>query len=811
MFLEKGGSAMKDLFVPEYDLMDFEFYDIRNVAMHYHQNIELLYVLEGSLRVILDESDHLLQSKDFFVVNANTKHALQSDASVFYVCLHINFILLNHYLDMNRVIFMCDSQALNDTQKQGISSLLDQILSNYFSRSGVSLIPLNSLYYALLHQIAANCIVYADDIRFQTRKSVEQARLNEITNYVYMNYKSDIRLSDLAGQLYLSPTYLSKYVKSRLNMNFVDYVNSIRLYHAVSELRSSDKKITNIAIDNGFPNITAFNHAFKKFYDMTPTEFRAKEKEKKQPDSAGLPDAAIVRKAEEYLKKQTASAPAQNLSRQYLIADAYNQKIYSKYWKRMVNINRMSDLFQSDIQSHILLLKKELDFQYIRFWDIYSEEQELNIGGMGGYYFEKMDRVMDFLVHHDIHPYIEIGFKPVMLVEQLDQYLISEQKEILFKTLAEAGYFFHALISHYANRYGIAEVEQWYFELWKDPRLLGEHDYQEYFTVFEACYDAIKEVSPNIRVGGGSIHMTFDEPIFAEFLAQWKQRIINPDFLTIYSYPYYTGGAGRAIDRRRSQDTGFLKNSVRAITDELARIGFNIKEVHVSEWNGTVSNRNQMNDSIWQGAYVMKNIIDNLGSISLLGYWLGSDLFSQHNTTRDILHGGVGLVTRSGIRKPSFYAFDFLNRMGDYMIAQYENALITSNGHHSFYIAIHNMKEPNLNYYRTPENELDPSQPDKYFDNLDSMECNYQITHVRNGLYQIKVRRINAAYGSVLDSWYAMGRFPELTPDDIAYLNQISVPKIHIQENTVTDGTLNFETMLEPNEIQMLHISYRYV
>lgn len=802
---------MKDLFVSEHDLMSFEFYDARNVTMHYHQNIELLYVLEGSLAIILDEEDHLLQSKDFFVINANAKHALQSDASVFYVCLHINFTLVNHYLDMNRVIFMCCSHALNDTLKQGISSLLDQILSNYFSKSGISLIPLNCLYYSLLHQIAANCIVYADDIRFQTRKTVEQARLNEIANYVYMNYKSDIRLSDLAEQLYLSSTYLSKYIKMRFNMNFVDYVNSIRLYHAVNEIRSSDKKITNIALDNGFPNIAAFNHAFKKFYDITPTEFRAKEKGKKQSASSGLPDAAIAKKAETYLQMQTSSAPMKNLSRQYLIADAYNQKIYNRYWKRMINSSRMCDLFQSDIQSHILLLKKELNFQYIRFWDIYSEEMELNIGGIGGYYFEKMDRIMDFLVHHDIHPYIEIGFKPVILVEQLDQYLISEHKEILFKTPAESGNFFHALISHYANRYGIAEVEQWYFELWKDPRLLKEHDYQEYFTAFEACYDAIKKISPNIKIGGGSIHMTFDESFYADFLSQWKQRIINPDFLSIYSYPYYTGSMGRAIDRRRSQDTGYLKISVRSITDVLARIGFNLKEVHVSEWNGTVSNRNQMNDSIWQGAYIMKNIIDNMGSISLLGYWLGSDLFSQHNTTRDLLHGGVGLITRSGIRKPSFYAFDFLNRMGDYIIAQYENALITSNGHNSFYIAIHNMKEPNLNYYRIPENRLDPSQSEKYFDNLDSMEYNCQITHVRNGIYQIKVRRINAAYGSVLDAWYALDRLAELTSDDIAYLNQISVPKIHIRENTVTDGALNFETILEPNEIQMIHISYRYV
>ena len=168
---------MKDLFIPEHKLMDFEFYDLRNVPMHYHQNPELLYVLEGSLKIVLEEKDCLLQSRDFYIINANTRHALLSDAPVFYVCLHLNFIRLQHYLDMNRVIFL---------------------------------------------------------------------------------------------------------------------------------------------------------------YDMTPSEFRAREKEKKQAGQAGALDAKIAKKAEDYLKNRSASAPEQALSRQYLIADAHNQKIYSKYWKRMI-------------------------------------------------------------------------------------------------------------------------------------------------------------------------------------------------------------------------------------------------------------------------------------------------------------------------------------------------------------------------------------------------------------------------------------------------------------------------------------------
>lgn len=164
-------------------------------------------------------------------------------------------------------------------------------------------------------------------------------RLNEIANYVYTNYKSDIRLADLAEQLYLSPAYLSKYIKTRLHMNFVDYVNSIRLFHAVAEIRNSEKKITNIAIDNGFSNLTAFNHAFKKFYDMTPSEFRAKEKEKKQAGQAGAVDAKIAKKAEDYLKK-TAEAVTDELAR----IGFHIKEIHVSEWNGSVsNWNLMND------------------------------------------------------------------------------------------------------------------------------------------------------------------------------------------------------------------------------------------------------------------------------------------------------------------------------------------------------------------------------------------------------------------------------------------------------------------------------------
>lgn len=803
---------MKNFFVPEYAVMDFEFYDLRNVNMHYHQNVEMLMVLEGQIRLMLDEGEILLGEHEFYVINVNRRHAIKADEGVLYVCIHMNFNLLARYIDMNRVILMCHSQNMAPGTRREFKGVLEQIVSNYFAKTGTTQVKLNVLYYSLLNLLIEFCMVYSDDERFENRNSVAESRLNEIVNYVYANYRDEIRLSDLAEQLYLSTAYLSKYIKNRMGMNFIDYVNSIRLHHAVEEIRGSDKKMTHIAVDNGFANVTAFNKAFKKIYDITPTEFREQEKGKELIEkSREIQNTHVTERAQQYLESHDSIIDAGEQEEVFVLADVYEQRTYNKYWKQMINIGRMSDLLMSSMQNHLLTLKKELKFTYVRFWDIYAIDLNLNIEARDGVYnFGKMDLIFDFLFENQIYPYIELGFKPTILVEKLDGYIISEEKEILFKSMAEYRAFLYAMITHYVNRYGIEEVEHWYFEQWKDPRMLKEGDYQLYFETFETAYHTIKSVSSKIKIGGGSIHYTFDELIYEDFLLQWQKRIVHPDFISIYSYPYRTGAAGQAIDRRRSQNPNYLRDRISDVREVLSRIGFGVSEIHVSEWNSSVSNRNPMNDSVYKGAYAMKNIIDNMGKVDVLGYWLGSDLFSQYRDQNKVLCGGVGLLSRDGIRKPSFYAFDFMNHMGGFRLGQYENSFITSNGHDDYYIVNHNLKKPNYKYYKMPENEVDMTKTEQYFEDVNRLKINCQISHVKNGRYQIKVHRISAENGSALDAWIKMGQFSNLTISDVDYLKTISTPRIKIWESVVTEQELNFETVLEVNEIQYIHITYRF-
>lgn len=98
--------------------------------------------------------------------------------------------------------------------------------------------------------------------------------INEIKLYARENFKSDIKLSDLAKLYNFNEKYIGRLFKSTTDVSFTQYVNRLRLNHAKDLLLSTEKSIIDVAFDCGFENVTYFNRIFKKNLKMTPTEFR---------------------------------------------------------------------------------------------------------------------------------------------------------------------------------------------------------------------------------------------------------------------------------------------------------------------------------------------------------------------------------------------------------------------------------------------------------------------------------------------------------------------------------------------------------
>ncbi|WP_099466959.1 GH39 family glycosyl hydrolase [Konateibacter massiliensis] len=796
-------------------LMEYDFQIEKQQASHFHYDIELLYVLEGEIALQVEKEVFEMKADDLIIINSNKRHSYQANGDVLLGCFHISYQRLSILLNSSQIFFWCNSIIDKNRAYDSLRDMMRQIFDQYFEESDQGKIYLSSLYYQLLHIIVSNFLVKHDDRRFEQDRDIEEERVAEIYNYIHTNYSQQISLNDLSEKIYLSVPYLSKYIKKKFGQNFIDYVNSIRLFHAMDDLLYTDKTIMYIAMENGFANTASFNAAFKKVHEMAPSEYRQKmkpQKIKEKQETAKEKDERVVRKLNSFMENNYASAPKlTDYVESELIVDAREGRELNKPWNKMINIGEASDLLRSDIQNHVLILKEKLGFRYIRFWNIYSEELYLNEGSrQGSYNYDKLDKILDFLVDNELFPYIELGYKPQKLYRNIENPMVNKQPETKFDDDESLERFLNSFAVHIANRYGIEEIEQWYFEQWNDERWAIDSEQARFFEIFEYTYRAFKKISPNIKVGGPGIGIQFGKKNLSDLLEFWEGKLCKPDFISLYCYPYLTGTEDGRVYAKISTDRDFVKNQLAMARELIERTKLCDVEIHVSEWNSTISNRNSLNDSCFKGAYAMKSIIDNIDNVHILGYWIGSDIFAEYYDSHILLNGACGLLSKDGIKKPAFYAFDFLNHMGKRVLGVDENTIITDKGHNNYAVACHNYRHLNYRYYLKNEDEISIAKQYQVFEDNKERKLNYQIAGIANGNYQVTIYCVNQSNGSVQDEWAKMEYSEHLTKNEIEYLNRICTPRIFMKLCKVKDGRLNLETKLAPQEIQYIKIQYLY-
>lgn len=208
-----------------------------------------------------------------------------------------------------------------------------------------------------------------------------------------------------------------------------------------------------------------------------------------------------------------------------------------------------------------------------------------------------------------MRPYMELGNKPSLFMytpersvkqektEKAEQY----KYEIFCKIIRE-------LCIHLVNRYGEEEIEKWYFEFWNDPFLNICEEDGAYYQYFDVIYTNLKAISNNIKVGGAGIILGYETCICNKIFGIWKNRDIHPDFLSFCSYQYIAVIENGQRYGRKSIDENYMSNQIEIMKEVIKESGLNVPELHIDEWNFTVSNRNVINDSCEQAAYIIKTV-----------------------------------------------------------------------------------------------------------------------------------------------------------------------------------------------------------
>lgn len=98
--------------------------------------------------------------------------------------------------------------------------------------------------------------------------------INEVIDYLDRSYTMDINLDLLSEHFGISSKYMSKLLKEKLGINFVDYLAGLRINKAKELLVTTDKTLTQILEETGFNNRSTFIRTFKKVTGILPSDYR---------------------------------------------------------------------------------------------------------------------------------------------------------------------------------------------------------------------------------------------------------------------------------------------------------------------------------------------------------------------------------------------------------------------------------------------------------------------------------------------------------------------------------------------------------
>lgn len=261
----------------------------RTVRPHIHSAVEILLITDGVFRVHSDHAEHITRAGETVLFRPNTIHRIyqESEHGSYYVLkLHPSFIagLLTEdraatYL-LHLSLLRENSQIVwsrNDSEQLGITELRDRLIeetntSRYGSDLAIKLFGAEILLI-LLRQIEQS---RASDAPSLKQNEQLARRMYDTIVYINKHYGEEITVEDCSRRLYMSYSYFSRKFKEITGKSFKSYLTVTRVNHAEKALLTTEKPITQIAIECGFNNLAYFSATYKKIKGISPSSVREK-------------------------------------------------------------------------------------------------------------------------------------------------------------------------------------------------------------------------------------------------------------------------------------------------------------------------------------------------------------------------------------------------------------------------------------------------------------------------------------------------------------------------------------------------------
>ncbi|MDR7230133.1 xylan 1,4-beta-xylosidase [Caulobacter sp. BE264] len=459
-------------------------------------------------------------------------------------------------------------------------------------------------------------------------------------------------------------------------------------------------------------------------------------------------------------------------------------------------------LIRDDSQAQLKTTVDELGFRYIRFHAIFHDvlgTVKVQDGKIV-YDWTKIDQLYDALLAKGIKPFVELGFTPGAM-KTSDLTIFYWKGNTSHPQLGPWRDLIDAFVRHLRDRYGVEEVRSWFFEVWNEPNLDGfweKADQAAYFELYDVTARAIKAIDPALRVGGPS---TAGAAWVPEFLAHVKKRGSAVDFVTTHTY----GVDGGFLDEKGVQDTKLspspdaVVGDVRRVREQIEASAFPGLPLYFTEWSTSYTPRDSVHDSYVSAAYIVEKLRRVKGLVQGMSYWTYTDLFEEPGPPTAPFQGGFGLMNPQGIRKPSWFAYKYLNALKGRELACDDDQVFAARDGDQVTVLAYAWRQPeqkvsNRPFYTRPHPAADVEP------------LRVQLSGLREGRYQLRVRRVGYQRNDAYSAYIEMGMPSTLTAAQFQALQALAQDRPEIDRVLRVSDDAVVDLPMRANDVVLIEL-----
>ncbi len=255
------------------------------ITCHWHREYEILVITKGSAQFQIENQIIPVKENDMVFIKSDYLHTMTTECGMpldFYAIVfhpnllnsHINDAIWQKYIEPvnNDSLSFPSYISPNEDWGTELLALLNKVKDLFDKKQMGYELLVKATIYEIWYLLYAHALQNVSSNETQHDHKIN--RIKSMIMWLQEHYTEPISLEQMSYKFHISQGQLCRFFKAMTQMSVIEYLNYYRISKSIQLLDTTDKQISEIALDVGFNNVSYYNKIFKYYIHMTPMAYR---------------------------------------------------------------------------------------------------------------------------------------------------------------------------------------------------------------------------------------------------------------------------------------------------------------------------------------------------------------------------------------------------------------------------------------------------------------------------------------------------------------------------------------------------------